>query len=95
MKTTWIALLLLLTEAAWTPTPAQTVFEGIVESRNTTTDEMGEVQRYMMTLHVKGDKVRTEIAGFGSPQVLRGDERNARIRREVHGASERAFHLLR
>ncbi len=72
MKTTWMALLLLLTEAAWTPTHAQTIFEGIVESRNTTTDEMGQVQRYVMTLHVKGDKVRTDITGFGSnpPAVL-------------------------
>ncbi len=45
---------------------AQAVFEGVVESANTTTDELGEVQRYTMTLHVRGDIVRTEISAFGS-----------------------------
>lgn len=50
-------------------TPAlrgQTMFEGIVESRNMTTDEMGDHQQYTMILLVKGDMVRTEISSFGS-----------------------------
>jgi hypothetical protein len=67
MKPTLLILLLaLFPGAASTWLRAQTAFEGVVESRNTTTDELGELQRYTMTLRVKGDMVRTEISAFGS-----------------------------
>jgi hypothetical protein len=62
-----IAIILLL-GFLWVPSllQAQTAFEGIVVSRNTTTDELGALQQYTMTLRVKGDMVRTEISAFGS-----------------------------
>lgn len=58
--------ILLWGAAGMTALYGQAVFEGFVESRNTTTDEMGEPQRYTMTLRVKGDIIRTEISAFGS-----------------------------
>ncbi len=67
MKTTRFLLPVLLLGVTGTPAlNAQTIFEGIVESRNMTTDEMGEPQHYTMTLLVKGEMVRTEISSFGS-----------------------------
>lgn len=38
-------------------------FEGIVESTNTTTDETGAVQRYVMTVWVKGAMARVSSTG--------------------------------
>ncbi len=67
MKTTRFLLPVLLLGATGILTlPAQTIFEGIVESRNMTSDEMGEAQQYTMKLLVKGEMVRTEISSFGS-----------------------------
>lgn len=67
MKTTPIALLIAFLTCALSPSlRAQANFEGTIESRNTTTDELGELQRYMMRLLVKGDMVRTEISAFGT-----------------------------
>jgi hypothetical protein len=67
MKTIAIALLLSLLACADPPSlRAQATFEGMVESRNTTTDELGEQQRYTMKLLVKGEMVRTEISAFGT-----------------------------
>lgn len=67
MKTTRFILPILLSGVTVTlPLHAQTIFEGIVESRNMTTDEMGEAQQYTMKLLVKGEMVRTEISSFGS-----------------------------
>ncbi len=67
MKTTWVLLPILLSGVTGTPALyAQVTFEGIVESRNMTTDETGQPQQYTMTLLVKGEMVRTEISSFGS-----------------------------
>jgi hypothetical protein len=45
---------------------AQSGFEGVVESVNTTTDEMGAFQRFTMTMWVKDGKVRISMTPFGS-----------------------------
>jgi hypothetical protein len=67
MKTITIALLLsLLACSVSSSLRAQATFEGSIESRNTTTDELGELQHYTMKLLVKGDMVRTEISAFGT-----------------------------
>jgi hypothetical protein len=45
---------------------AQSPFEGIIESTNLTTDEMGTPQKYIMTMSVKGGMVRVDIPSYGS-----------------------------
>jgi hypothetical protein len=45
---------------------AQAGFEGVVESVNTTTDEMGATQRFTMTMWVKDGMVRISMSPFGS-----------------------------
>jgi hypothetical protein len=60
------ALVVLILLAVTIPLIAQAPFEGIVESKNGTLDDMGEMQHYTMTLRLKGDKGRTDIAAFGS-----------------------------
>ncbi len=59
-------ILFALAGIAVIPLVAQAPFEGIVESNNSTMDDMGEMQRYTMTLRVKGEKARTDISAFGS-----------------------------
>ena len=45
---------------------AQSSFEGMVESNNTTTDEMGALQRFTMTIWVREGRVRISMSSFGS-----------------------------
>ncbi len=67
MKTSRVVLLnVVVLLVAQSMLRGQAVVQGIVESRNMTTDETGRLQRYTMTLCVKGDMVRTEISAFGS-----------------------------
>jgi hypothetical protein len=57
-------------------TRAHSQFEGIVESKNVTTDEMGKPQEYIMTMWVKKDMVRIETTGAavpGSTMIYRTD----------------------
>ena len=44
---------------------AQPQFEGTIESKNTTIDEYGTLQRFTMTMFVKGDKLRIESSSMG------------------------------
>ncbi len=49
-------------------------FEGIVETKNITTDEMGKPREFMMTMWVKKDMVRIETkGGVGSTMIYRTD----------------------
>jgi hypothetical protein len=41
-------------------------FEGIVESKNLTTDETGKIQKFVMTMWIKVDMVRIENTATGS-----------------------------
>jgi len=56
---------------------AQPQFEGIIESRNTTTDERGKPQQFTMTMYVKRDMVKIENSPIGSSpgstMIYRGD----------------------
>jgi hypothetical protein len=45
---------------------AQAPFEGVIESANLTSDEMGAPQKYTMTMSVKGGMVRVDIPSYGS-----------------------------
>lgn len=42
-------------------------FEGIVESKNITADEMGKPQEFVMTMYIKKDMVRIETRGATMP----------------------------
>ena len=46
--------------------PAHAQFEGLVESRNLTSDETGATQKFTMKLWVKKDMVKIEISAMGS-----------------------------
>lgn len=53
-------------------------FEGIVETKNITTDEMGKVQEFVMTMWIKRDMVRIETKGGtlpGSTMIYRTDQK--------------------
>lgn len=53
-------------------------FEGIVESKNITTDEMGRPQEFVMTMWIKKDMVKIETSGTttpGSTMIYRTDLR--------------------
>jgi len=41
-------------------------FEGVVESRNVTTDETGASQEFVMTMWIKGDMVKIQTSAIGS-----------------------------
>jgi hypothetical protein len=45
---------------------AQSPFEGMVESKNTTTDELGALQQFTMTIWVREGRVRISMSAFGS-----------------------------
>jgi len=49
--------------------PARAQFEGVVESRNITTDEMGNPQAFLMTMWVKDGMVRIHTIGEGIPST--------------------------
>ncbi len=53
-------------------------FEGIIESKNVTTDQMGKPQKYVMTMWIKKDMVRIETSGLpdpGSTMIYRTDQK--------------------
>ncbi len=53
-------------------------FEGIVETKNITTDEMGKAQEFIMTMWIKKDMVRIETKGGavpGSTMIYRTDQK--------------------
>lgn len=53
-------------------------FEGIVETKNVTTDEMGKAQEFIMTMWIKKDMVRIETKGGtapGSTMIYRTDQK--------------------
>jgi hypothetical protein len=56
---------------------AQPQFEGIIESKNTTTDERGKPQQFTMTMYVKQDMVKITNSPIGSSpgstMIYRGD----------------------
>jgi hypothetical protein len=59
-------------------TQAFSQFEGIVESKNITTDEMGRPQEFVMTMWIKKDMARIETKGgllLGSTMIYRTDLR--------------------
>lgn len=45
--------------------PAGAQFEGIVETRNFTTDEAGALQQFTMTMWIKKDRIRIQNSAFG------------------------------
>lgn len=63
MKAATMTRLLVLCLLAVTPALAQ--FEGVVESKNLTTDEMGTTLQYPMTMWVKEEMVKITIPAFG------------------------------
>ncbi len=54
-------------------------FEGVIETRNATTDERGAPQQFTMTMYVKRDMVRIQNSAVGtsppSTMIYRGDMR--------------------
>ncbi len=44
-------------------------FEGIVETRNLTTDEIGSLQQFTMTMWIKKDRIRVQSSAFGATPV--------------------------
>ncbi len=53
-------------------------FEGIVETKNITTDEIGKAQEFVMTMWIKKDMVRIETKGGtlpGSTMIYRTDQK--------------------
>lgn len=53
-------------------------FEGIIESTNVTTDQMGTPQQFVMTMWIKKDMVRIETSGLPSPgsiMIYRTDQK--------------------
>ena len=58
-----MARLLVLSLLAFAPALAQ--FEGVVESKNVTTNETGAPLQYPMTMWVKGEMVKIAIPAFG------------------------------
>lgn len=48
-------------------TQAYAQFEGIVQSKNVTTDELGRQQSFIMTMWIKKDMVRIETKGAAAP----------------------------
>ena len=54
-------------------------FEGIIESRNTTTDEHGKPQQFMMTMYIRHDMVKIQnsptSSSPGSVMIYRGDKK--------------------
>ena len=67
MKSTRLLTRAFFSVAVWSSSlTAQTSFEGIVESKNTTTDETGSIQRYPMTMWVTREAVRISISAFGT-----------------------------
>ena len=46
--------------------PASAQFEGIVETRNFTTDEAGNLQQFTMTMWIKKDRIRVQNSAFGT-----------------------------
>ncbi len=61
--------------AAVTLSSAQ--FEGIVESKNLTTDETGAFRHFTLTMWIKKDRIRVQTSAFGSTpastMIYRGD----------------------
>lgn len=59
------------------PTSFAQQFEGVIETKNTTTDERGAPQQFTMTLYVKQDMVRIQNSAVGtsppSTMIYRGD----------------------
>ena len=62
----WCACLAL----AGAPAFGQGGFEGIVQSENGTTDELGAPQKYVMTISVKGKLVRVDIPAYGPEPAM-------------------------
>lgn len=58
----FVSLLLIVSCAA---TLAEPQFEGIIESKNTTTDERGESQQFTMTMYIKRDMVKIQNSPIG------------------------------
>src|SRR5512142_1154309 len=52
-------------------------FEGIVESKNLTTDETGAFRQFTLTMWIKKDRIRVQTSAFGSTpastMIYRGD----------------------
>lgn len=59
-------LLFLLISSACAVTISLAQFEGIVETRNLTTDEEGKPQQFKITMWIKSDRVRVQTTAFGS-----------------------------
>lgn len=58
--------------------PAGAQFEGIVETRNQTTDELGNLQQFTMTMWIKKDRIRVQNGGFGTTPATTMIYRNDR-----------------
>jgi len=58
---------------------AQRAFEGVIVSKNITTDERGTPQQFTMTMHVKSDMVKIQNSPMGtspgSTLIYRGDKK--------------------
>jgi hypothetical protein len=58
--------------------PASAQFEGIVETKNLTTDEMGNLQQFTMTMWIKKDRIRVQNSAFGNTPATTMIYRNDR-----------------
>lgn len=67
---------LLIVMLAFSPSAAQ--FEGIVETRNLTTDEIGNLQQFTMTMWIKKDRIRVQNSAFGTTPATTMIYRNDR-----------------
>ncbi len=53
-------------------------FEGIVESKNLTTDELGSLQKFTITMWIKKDRIRVQSSAFGNTPATTMIYRNDR-----------------
>jgi hypothetical protein len=53
-------------------------FEGIVESKNLTTDELGSLQQFTITMWIKKDRIRVQSSAFGNTPATTMIYRNDR-----------------
>jgi len=53
-------------------------FEGIIESKNLTTDELGSLRQFTITMWIKKDRIRVQSSAFGSTPATTMIYRNDR-----------------
>jgi hypothetical protein len=77
-KKTMTRYLWLVLMVALSLNPADAQFEGIVETRNVTTDETGNPQNFTITMWIKKDRIRVQTSAFGNTPATTMIYRNDR-----------------